>query len=63
MIPNEEKERCHCLAVKKLSALFHEITSKHEGDFFLLGFSSFFQKKIDLNLAKKYLKIKIFVEL
>ena len=45
MIPNEEKERWHCHAVKKLSALFHEITSKHEGDFFLLGFSSFFQIK------------------
>ena len=42
MIPNEEKERWHCHTVKKLSALFHEITLKHEGDFFLLGFSSFF---------------------
>ena len=42
MIQNEEKERWHCHAVKKLSALFHEITSKQEGDFFLLGFSSFF---------------------
>ena len=34
MIPNEEKEGRHYLAVKKLSALLHGITSKHKGDFY-----------------------------
>ena len=29
MIPKEEKEDWHCLAVKKLSTLLREITSKH----------------------------------
>ena len=29
MIPNEEKEESYYLAVKKLSALLHGITSKH----------------------------------
>ena len=30
MIPNEEKEGCYYLAVKKLSALLYGITSKHK---------------------------------
>ena len=34
MIPNEEE--WHYLAVKKLSALLREITSKHHGDFYCL---------------------------
>ena len=33
MTPNEGKEECHYLAVEKLSALLHRITSKHKGDF------------------------------
>ena len=38
MIPNEEKEgRWHYLAVKKLSALLHRITSKNMGDFYCLN--------------------------
>ena len=38
MIPNEEKEgRWHCLAVKKISALLHRITSKNKGDFYCLN--------------------------
>ena len=37
MIPNEEKEQWHYLAVKKLSALLHGITSKHKGNFYCLN--------------------------
>ena len=37
MIPNEEKEGWHYLAVKKLSALLHEITSKYKGNFYCLN--------------------------
>ena len=37
MITNEEKEGWHCLAVKKLSALLHGITSKHKDDFYYLS--------------------------
>ena len=40
MIPNEEKERWHYLAVKKLTALLYRKTSKH-GDL-LFELSSFF---------------------
>ena len=35
MIPNEEG--CHYLAVKKLSALLREVTSKHPDDFYCLN--------------------------
>ena len=42
MIPNEEKEGWYYLAVKKLSALLHGITSKHDGEFFFLELPSFF---------------------
>ena len=34
MIPNEEKEGCHYLSVKKLSASLFRKTSKHKGDFY-----------------------------
>ena len=34
MIPNEEKEGLHYLAVNKLSTLLRGITSKHRGDFY-----------------------------
>ena len=37
MIPNEEKEGWHYLAVNKLSALLRGITSKHHGDFYRLN--------------------------
>ena len=33
MIPNDEKEGWHHLPVKRLSALLHGTTSKHEGNF------------------------------
>ena len=41
MIPNEEKERWHYLAVKKLTALLYRKTSKHHGDFCLNCLHSF----------------------
>ena len=37
MHPNKEKEGWHYLAVKTLSALLHEITSKHKGNFYYLN--------------------------
>ena len=37
IIPNEEKERRHYLAVKKLAGLLHGITSKQKGDFYCLN--------------------------
>ena len=36
-IPNEEKEGWHYLAIKKLSTLLREVTSKHPGDFYCLN--------------------------
>ena len=33
MIPNEEKEEWHYLALKKLPPLLHKKISKHKGDF------------------------------
>ena len=44
MIPNKVQEgRWHYLAVKKLSALLHGITSKHKGDFYCLNCLHFFR--------------------
>ena len=59
MIPNEEKEGWNYIAVKKLSTLLGGITSKHHGDFYCLNFL----QKINLNLMKKHVKIKILVKL
>ena len=45
MISNDDKQRCHYLAVKKKSALLRGITSKHHGDFYCLNcFHSFATK-------------------
>ena len=63
MIPNEEEQIWHYLAVKKLSALFLRITSKHNGDFYCLNCLHSLRTEKKLNLIKKYIKIKIFVEL
>ena len=48
MIPNEDKEGWHYLALKRLSTLLREITSKHHGDFYCLNFlhSSRTEKKL-----------------
>ena len=37
MIPPEEESSWHYLAVRKSSALLHEINSKHEGNFYCLN--------------------------
>ena len=53
MIPNGEK--WHPVAVKKLSALLREITSKHYGDFYCLNCLHPFRTKSKLYLHKKYM--------
>ena len=65
MIPKEEKEGWHYLAVKKLSTLLRGITPKHHGDFHCLNLNCLysFRTEINLNLTKKYVKIKIYEEL
>ena len=60
MIPNEEKEGWHYLAVKTLSGLLHRKNSKHNCDFCCLNC---LEQKIILNLMKKYVRTKISVEL
>ena len=55
---NPNGEVWHYLAVKKLSALSKEITSKDNGDFYCLNCLHYFR---NLNHIKKYVKIKIFV--
>ena len=62
MILNEEKEGWHYLAVKKLSALLHGMTSEYKGNFYCFNWLHFLEKK-NLNLMKKFSKVKIFVEL
>ena len=64
MISNEEKEgQWYYLAVKKLAALFYRITSKNKSDFYCLNCLLFSVQKLNLDLMKKYVKIKISVEL
>ena len=47
-------EKWHYLAVKRLSALFRGITSKHDGDFYCLNY---FQSYTTENKLKKYKKV------
>ena len=55
-------EKCHYLAVKKLSALLTGITSKHEGDFYCLNCSCSYRTKNKLKKKKKlYVKIMIII--
>ena len=63
MIPIAEKEGWNYLAVKKLSTVLRRITSKHHGDFCCFNCLHSLEQKINLNLMKKYVKIKISVEL
>ena len=58
MIPNEEKEGWHYLLVKNLSTLLRRITSKHHSNFYCFIFFPL-EEKINLNLTKKYVKIKM----
>ena len=59
------QRRWYYLAIKKLSSLLREITSKHQGDFYCLIFIAFIllQQKENLKRIKRYVKIKIFVTL
>ena len=54
MIPNEEKEGLRYLAVKKLSALLHRITSRNKADFYCLN--CFHSIRIE-NKLKSYEKV------
>ena len=63
MIPIEEKEGCHYLAVKKSSTLLRKITSKHYDHFYCLNCLHSFRTYINLIRMKKYVNIKIFLEL
>ena len=56
MIPNEEKEGCHYLAVKKLSALLPGITSKHKGDFYCLNYLHSYRRENKIKSHKKVCK-------
>ena len=60
MIPNEEKEGWHYLAVQKLSALLHGITSKHRGDFYCLNCLHSFRTKNKLKSHEKVCENKDF---
>ena len=53
MIPNEEKEVWHYLAVKKLSTLLRGITSKHHGDFYCLNCPHSFRTENKLKSHEK----------
>ena len=60
MIPNEEKEGWHYLAVKKLSALLRGIFSKHDGDFYCLNCLNSFRTENKLKSHEKVRKNKYF---
>ena len=63
MISNEEKEGWHYLAVKKIFALLHKKLQIIRGIFTVLIVLILLEEKINLNLMKKYVKIKMSVEL
>ena len=52
MIPHEEEEGQHYLAVKNLSALLRGITSKHKGDFYCLNCSHSFRTENKKRMLK-----------
>ena len=60
MIPNEEKEEWHCLAVKHSSELSRGITSKHHGDFYCLNCLHSFKTEDKLRSHEKVCKNKYF---
>ena len=63
MISNEEKEGWHYLAVKKIFALLHKKLQIMREIFIVLIVLILLEEKINLNLMKKYVKIKMPVEL
>ena len=60
IIPNEEREGCYYLAVKKLSALLRIITSKHHDDFYCLKCLHSFATENKLESYEKVCKKKDF---
>ena len=60
MIPNEEKERWHYLAVKKLFKLLHGITSKHKRNFYCLNCLHSFRTENKIKSHGKVYKNKDF---
>ena len=60
-IPNDEKESCNYLAVKKLTALLRRITSKHHGHFYCSNCIHSFTTKNKLQIHEKVCKRRIFM--
>ena len=60
IFPNEEKEGWHYLALKKLLALLHGITSKHKDDFYCLNRLHSFKTENRLKSHEKVCKNKDF---
>ena len=60
MIPNQKKESWHYLAVKELSTLLREITSKHHGNFHCLNCLHSFRTENKLKYHEKVCKNKGF---
>ena len=61
MIPNEEKEGCHYLALKKLSTLLRVITSIHHAKFyFYLNYLHSFKAENELKSHEKVSKNNFF---
>ena len=60
MISNLEK-LLNYLAVKRVSALLGEITSKHHGDISCLNSFHSLATETNFNRIKEYVKLKIFV--
>ena len=56
MIPNEEKEGWYYVAVKKISALSHGITSKGKGHYYCLNCLHCFRTENKLKSRKKVWK-------
>ena len=60
LIPNEQKESWHYLAVRNLSALLTGITSKHNGDFYCLNCLHSFRTENKLQSHETVCKNKTF---
>ena len=60
MIPNEEKEGWHYLAIKKSSVLLHGIMSNNKGDFYCLNCLHSFRTENKLKSHEKVCKDKDF---
>ena len=54
-------EKWHYLAVKRLSAPFRGITSKHDGDFYFLNCFQTYTTENKLKKHKKFVRIMIIV--